>query len=448
MVGAHPSEAGAKPASNILGISAKSIHRARNQRLSEADRQESALSAKAIRFDLLRHSQALLYDVAKDAKEQARVCWCHRSIRTHGDFVGVYRSETGGSARFGGVGTCGSVWHCPVCAAKITEQRRHELDLAVTAWVKHGGKVELLTLTFPHEADMPLAELMAKFAKALQSFKNSKGYKRITAAAGRAGNIRSLETTWGENGWHPHVHELVFLSGDLSDEDVEALSELWVKALIKVKLATSADLGNMLAKVDIERTGARGCIALTLQDGKYAAEYIAKFGHDSAWGASAEMTKPHSKLGRVGEFGGADHYTPFQLLAWANNGDERAAALFREFAEAFTGKRMLSWSPKLRLLLTGCENELSDEELAAHEEPAPGEIKVGELHQDQYALLLSRNRLGDFIGYVARCCADPETGQADIDAYCKSIAGLPISHGSAYRKKHFIGSGYSELHLP
>ena len=94
-------------------------------------------------------------------------------------------------------------------------QRRKELDLAVTAWVKHGGRVELLTLTFPHEADMPLAELMPKFAKALQSFKNSKRYKAITKTAGRAGNIRSLETTWGANGWHPHVHELVFLDGEI-----------------------------------------------------------------------------------------------------------------------------------------------------------------------------------------------------------------------------------------
>jgi len=431
----------AAPPSNILGISAKSIHRAGNQRLTEADRAESALTAKSRRYTLLRTAQGLLYDPAKPAGEQARACWCHRSIRTRGESVSVYRADTGTGARLAGVATCGSVWHCPICAAKITEARRKELDLAVTAWVKHGGKVELLTLTFPHEADMPLGELLAKFGKALQSFKNSKGYKRITASAGRAGNIRSLETTWGENGWHPHVHELVFLSGDVSDEDVDALSGLWAKALIKVKLASNADLSNMLAQAG---KGARGCVALTLQDGKYAAEYIAKFGHDSAWGASSEMTKPHSKLGKAGEFGGTDHYTPFQLLAWAESGDERAAALFREFAAAFTGKRMLSWSPKLRLLLTGCENELSDDELAAHDDPAPGESRIGELSQDQFAIILGRNRLGDFIGYVARCCSDLDTGQADIDAYVAAIEALPKSHSSRYLKKAGR-AGYFEL---
>lgn len=434
-----------QPPSNILGISAKSIHRPRIQRVTDADRVESGLLAKERRYTLARTAQALLYDPTKPAEAQKRVCWCCRSIRNRSELVTVFRAEGGTSARFSGLSTCGSVWHCPVCAAKITEQRRKELDLAVTAWIKHGGRVELLTLTFPHESDMALSELLPKFAKALQSFKNSKGYKRISADAGRAGNIRSLETTWGENGWHPHVHELVFMTGDISDADVDALSGIWAKCLIKSGLARSADLSNMLAAVG-HGTHARGCIALTLQDGKYAAEYIAKFGHDSAWGASAEMTKPHSKLGTVGQFGGTDHYTPFQLLAWAESGDDRAAALFREFAEAFEGKRMLSWSPKLRLLLNGCENELTDGEIAEHDDPIPGEARVGDLTKDQFAVLIGRNRIGEFIGYVARCCADPETGQADIDDYIASIKALPPSHSSRYRQRRFIGSGYIELH--
>jgi len=406
--------------SNILGISAKSLHRPRNQRLSEADRQEAALNAKSRRFGLLRTAQGLLYDPEKRAEKQSRVCWCYRHLHTRGDAVSVYRAESGTGARLAGVATCGSVWHCPVCAAKITEARRKELDLAVTAWVKHGGIVNLLTLTFPHEWDMPLPDLMARFAKALQAFKNCKKYKRIMADAGRAGSIRSLETTWGENGWHPHTHDLVFIKSELTATDVDTLKSEWTRICIKQGLGDNSKRSDMLAH------------GLDIQDGRYAAEYIAKFGHDSAWGASAEMTKPHSKLGKVGEFGGADHYTPFQLLAWAESGDTRAGALFRDFAAAFDGKRMLSWSPKLRLLLTDCAEEMTDEEIAAHDDPAPGEVRTGELSGEQFAILLGRNRLGDFIAYVARCCADPDTGQADIDAYVGSIAALPKTHSSRY----------------
>lgn len=423
--------------SNILGISAKSLHRAQNQGLAT----DAAINAKSRRFELLRHSQSLLYDATKPAGEQHRACWCHRSIRTRGDAVAVWRQDAGASARLSGVTTCGSVWHCPVCAAKVTEQRRKELDLAVTAWVKHGGSVNLLTLTFPHEADWPLADLMQRFAKALTSFKNSKGYKRIMADVGRAGSIRSLETTWGENGWHPHTHDLVFLKGEMSDADVDELSNAWARAVIKAGLASLANQEAMLNKTPVVSKGSRGCVALTIQDGKHAAEYIAKFGHDAAWGASAEMTKPHSKTGRMGEYSGEWHYTPFQLLAWSHEGDARAGALFREFAEAFTGKRMLSWSPKLRLLLTGCENDLTDEEIAAHDDPAPDESRVGAITGDQLAVLVSRNRLGDFIAYVARCCADLETAQDDIDAYVESIASLPKAMSGRYLKKPFMGRG-------
>jgi hypothetical protein len=374
-----------------------------------------------------------MYDPEKAAADQHRVCWCHRSIRNKGETVWIYRTEAGQGARYSGVSTCGSVWHCPICAAKVTEARRRELDLAVTAWVKYGGMVNLLTLTFPHEWDMTLPDLLTRFGKAMQSFKNCKKYKRIMADAGRAGSIRSLETTWGENGWHPHTHDLVFLVRELTTFEVDTLKSEWARLCIKAGLGDNSKLSDMLNH------------GLDIQDGRYAAEYIAKFGHDSAWGASAEMTKPHSKLGKVGEFGGADHYTPFQLLAWAESGDQRAGALFREFAAAFEGKRMLSWSPKLRLLLTGYENELSDAELAAHDEPTPDERKVGELTQEQFSVLLGRNRLGDFIGYVARCCADPDTGQADIDAYIDAIAALPKSHSSRYLQKGFIGKRYVEM---
>lgn len=422
-----------QPPSVILGISAKSLHRPNNQRLTDPEKAEAAVSAKTRRFDMLRTAQALLYDGQKSAAQQARVCWCHRAIRTRGEKVGVFRTKGGTSARYGNLSTCGSVWDCPLCGAKITEQRRKELDLAVTAWIKHGCVVNLLTLTFPHEFDMTLADLLARFAKALQSFKNSKTYKRIMGNADRAGSIRSLEATWGENGWHPHTHDLVFLRRALTMHEVDDLKSTWARQCIKAGLGDNSKLSDML------RHG------LDIQDGSYAAEYIAKFGHDSVWGASSELTKPHSKTGTVGQFGGADHYTPFQLLAWAHGGDERAAILFREFSAAFKGKRMLSWSPKLRLLLTGCENELSDEELAAHDDPAPDETKAGDLHQDQFAILLSRNKLGDFIGYVARCCGDPATSQRDIDDYVDAISKLPKSHGSIYRKKNFMGAGWSEL---
>jgi hypothetical protein len=430
-------------ASNILGISAKSLHAGRKASRGAAS-PEAAVNAKSARYTLQRRAQALMFEHGKAPHEQRRVCWCQRTVKNRGESISVYRQATGGGARFSGLSTCGSVWHCPVCAAKITETRRRELDLALTAWVRQGGIAQLLTLTFPHEADWPLADLLERFGKALTSFKNSRAYKRVMEGAGRAGSIRSLETTWGENGWHPHTHDLVFIKADLSDADVDALAGAWVKALMKpaVGLATSANLNDMLKPA----SKGRGCIALNLQDGSYAAEYIAKFGHDSAWGAAAEMTKPHAKVGALGQVGGEQHFTPFQLLAWAENGDERAAALFREFGQAFEGKRMLSWSPGLRKALNLAEQELSDEDIAAHEDPAPTEEYVGLVNLDQLRVLLSRNRMGDFLAYVALYCTNPAAGQGDIDDYIADIATMPATHGSQYRKRRDFAGGLEVLH--
>ena len=106
---------------------------------------------------------------------------------------------------------------------------------------------------------------------------------------------------------------------------------------------------------------------------------------------------------------------------------------------------MLSWSPKLRLLLTGKERELSDEELAAHDDPLPGESRIAELHEDQFAALIARNKLGEFLTYVARCCWRPESAQEDVDDYIASIEGIAPTHSGRYRRKRFIGSGFVEI---
>lgn len=428
-----PAAAATTPAaSNILGISAKSVHvSGKGRRVKDL---AAGLKAKSLRYTLSRAAGSLLFDPGKAAGEQKRVCWCCRTVRSKGESVGVFRQVEGGGARFSGLATCGSVWHCPVCAAKITEARRRELDLALTAWVKQGGVVQLLTLTFPHDAEQPLADLLERFGKALQSFKNSRPYKGALDDAGREGSIRSLETTWGENGWHPHTHDLVFLRRELTPREVDILKSAWVKALMKQGLGSREKFSDMFDH------------ALDVQDGRYAAEYVAKFGRDAEWGASAEMTKPHAKIGAIGEVAGEAHYTPFQLLAWAEQGDAKAAALFREYAEAFEGKRMLSWSPGLRKTLTGMEHELPDEMIAAHDDPAPDEERVGELHIDQLAVLLSRNRMGDFLRYVAESCWNPATAQQDIDDYIAHLAMLPKTHSSQYRKRRFIGSGFQVLH--
>src|SRR5256885_17042652 len=45
---------------------------------------------------------------------------------------------------------CGSVWVCPLCAAKISEHRRVELEQAIARCIATGGAGYLTTYTIAH----------------------------------------------------------------------------------------------------------------------------------------------------------------------------------------------------------------------------------------------------------------------------------------------------------
>lgn len=420
----------AQQGSNNLGISGKSINRDANQQVTGVFVPNSGRFQK---YALTRRAGSILYDPSKEASEQHRTCWCHRGVANPGENVAIYRTATGDSARMHGVTTCKSVWTCPTCSAKICAARQAELSDAMKHWVGQGGYVFLLTLTFPHDRGEALAELLPAFTKAKAHFKNSKTYKRILAKGVRKGSVSSLEVTLGErSGWHPHQHDLVFCTPDafgestqgeqgrLSSRVIDELKHAWYMALRKVGLAEQSEMSDVLAH------------GLDVRGGQYAAEYIAKFGKEQKWGLSREVTMHAAKVGTDNK--GAH---PFQLLAWADEGDGLAVEQFREYAEAFEGKRMLSWSRGLKKELTGRE-ELTDEQ--ALEQALPDEAVAGHIDGEALSVLQSRRLLPNFLAFVAAYCADPATAQADIDAYLEYARSLPkIARGEVKVKMYSRG---------
>ena len=67
-----------------------------------------------------------LQSMARAILPESRTAKCLR-IRAFDSDVQVWKSREHGTASYGGLQTCGSVWTCPVCAAKIAERRRVEL---------------------------------------------------------------------------------------------------------------------------------------------------------------------------------------------------------------------------------------------------------------------------------------------------------------------------------
>jgi hypothetical protein len=273
----------------------------------------------------------------------SRTAFCLRNVQKSNTSVEVWQSKEHGTCSFKGLQTCGSVWACPCCAAKISERRRVELRSAIALHVAAGGQVLLATFTTPHTRHDVLADVLAAQAKALNSLNTDRASRAVFDGMGCVGKIRALEVTNGRlrrlnNGWHPHYHILLFVrSGvDLKAARVD-LYLRWHAACIK------AGLG--------EPSVAHG---VQLDDGSKAAAYASK------WGLESEMTKGHTKKASDGE-------TPFDLLrAYLATGDKHAGALFREFAETFKGKRQLHWSKGLKKMFG--IGDSSDEELAAKQD--------------------------------------------------------------------------------
>ena len=90
------------------------------------------------RDELRRQAQTILYVDGLDPKKQHRTCWCARHALTEMGMP-ILRSPDGSGARIAKIKTCGSVWACPVCAAKVAELRRRELQKAM---VKHKVKAK------------------------------------------------------------------------------------------------------------------------------------------------------------------------------------------------------------------------------------------------------------------------------------------------------------------
>ncbi len=367
---------------------------------------------------------SILFDPAKLPADQHRTVWCNRGIKSSREDAGVYRRLDGCGARLTNTVMCGSVWTCPTCSGPIQETRRRELAAGMKAAIGQGLHAYLLTLTFPHEqfehsqAITP-AESESKFRayvlglvlaedKAVKLLKQSKAWRELKEKRGCVGSVRGREVTFGQNGPHPHTHTLIFAApGLLADQHfVDRLRLAWVSAITKAGICPRD-----------KRTWALDR-AFDLRGGDKAAEYIAKFGHDEKWGMSSELTRHTSKVGaRAGLADFEGHVTPFQVLAWAGQGDATARRLFHAFALAYHGKRQLTWSPGLKKRFGVAD--LVDEEIASS--PQPDEECVGMIDDDQLAILVQRRALPEFLDWVAEFAAC----QADIDDIVNIISGRP-----------------------
>lgn len=298
---------------------------------------------------------------------------------------------------------------CPVCGYRRAEQARHELSVALAqaekgvftkpvsrslrrssralgapGWVRRRRSYYfplLITGTLRHHADDDLAGLKAALANAWDKTFSGRWYADLCAEYLIAGKTKSWENLFGRNGFHPHLHGLMFMAYELVghslDQFTDRLRQRWI---------------DQLSKQGFDASWANGLDVRTAKSD--IADYIAKFGREPlarTWGADAEVAMSPVKKSHF------EGLTPFELLD-AADGDktalerlsvvlvgldrdrliERAGWLFREQYRAFERTAQIHWGKSLRAVLR------IDEALAEFEQANPVE------HNDEDMVLIER----------------------------------------------------------
>ena len=248
---------------------------------------------------------------------------------------------TGQVAHFRNLETCGNVWLCSVCSAKVLSARGEEVSGAIEKWTELEKPFVFQTLTMSHKSSLSFEEIREAAFKAFAKT-NTGRFAQIHKDFGQEGYLKVVEVTVGENGWHLHFHVLRFINewlpADKAQDWEDKIFEKWGSSLVSMGLTAPKkeyqDFQQLVVAEDI--------------DG-----YFTK-GFDNP----REMASSALKSSSAGR-------TTWDLIpeALANPGSlERR--LWLEFESASSGMRQISWARGFRKSL-GLADVATDEELAA-----------------------------------------------------------------------------------
>lgn len=252
-------------------------------------------------------------------------------LNSPGNKIQVLLSKSRGTAHFNGLMTCGSVWDCPICSAKISARRSEEIKQGVNTWEEQGYLVVMVTYTMRHNLGDNLKSVSKVITDAIRFVHSGAPYVRIRDKYNIKGSISATEILFNPvNGWHYHKHQLMFIKSNTIDyENLEK----WL-----------FDRYNKYLQLNgFDALSGIGVTVSPPQDNENLPEYISK------WGLEDELTADNKD---------SNSLHPFELLD-----NEKYHSRFIEYSLCMYGKRRLTWSKGLRDLL-GLGVELTDEEIA------------------------------------------------------------------------------------
>lgn len=311
-----------------------------------------------------------------------------------GNAVGVRRTPSG-VVGFAGLNSCGNVWLCPMCNAKVMAQRAIEIGV-VLAWAhRHGLQIIWGSLTLWHNQHSDLSEMMDIQAAAWRSVVSSRTWRSQNATRtvthqhdsrcyemdlslldietrraghtlicerskntvdtgndGRVGYIRASEVTIGRNGWHPHFHPLIVYRG--SAKEAQAFADAVV-----AEWMFGVDKAGGFA-------GGSGAQQLTVQTSRGSWDALGAYMTKATYEPAALALELVWSQGKSGRGRAKETVSHWSLLAEISKGLADEVERWWELEEATPGRRMISWSRGLRDL-AALDAEQTDEDIAAAE---------------------------------------------------------------------------------
>jgi hypothetical protein len=260
-------------------------------------------------------------------------------------------------AGFAGLMRCGSVWSCPECSRKIAARRQVELEEACAAWERLGGALGMLTLTVSHRQGQSLKSVWDAVSAGWARVTSGAAWKRQQRTFGVEGWHRVVEVTHGANGWHCHIHVVLFLHHGLGPVERAALSALmlagWRKGIGKHGFSASEQHGADVRMVH----GADAAAVLA----DYFTKGVYRPDGSAAASVALEATRGDLKQGRNGS------RTPFGVLYDViRNGDADDLAVWHEWERGSHRRRQTAWSKGFRAYLE-LGAAATDEDIAAEQ---------------------------------------------------------------------------------
>ena len=381
-----------------------------------------AMARQAVETALSRHDR---YRAGTRLRKLNRYLWPKERVGTCGRrrrrTVTLQRSSKGQGVSWSGIETCGSVWACPICASKVRAARGDEVRFYIEHHLDRGGYVTLVTLTTSHSWAENLIDVYDDVQKAWAKTTSGRPWKRLVDQYGILGPIVAVEVTCGCNGWHPHLHVLLFhwkpMGRPGSDMDLAGdLRERWTYMVDK--------------HTDRTALGRVGCDVIPISGEAGIARYLNKVHY--------ELTRGDLKRGRWGS------RSAWQIgMDAAETGDASDIRAWKEYVEATKGRRMLRVSRELVAWYGKPPTaDQTDEDLAAIEQDGPAVVHfTGGLYDRINAsrsllsaevpiafengglpevLGLLQRHIGPDVGVLVQNWADPDgdplTGRLDIRA--------------------------------